>query len=196
MYTSFVNFNTKLKESTSLGQPITEYDPSSSGCRDFVRLARELMAMGAGPSAPLPASTSMPAELLAHAEGPLCYVLETGGLADTLALERITRLHGLPSPTETVHVGTLREPRLIVLRRAEGVLFRRPKRRRSTRLKRLVEAVVEAGGGEVLLVPVAIYWGRSPDKERSWFKLLFLENWNVVGRTRSSTLPAQRGSNW
>jgi len=68
MYTSFVNFNTKLKESTSLGQPITEYDPSSSGCRDFVRLARELMAMGAGPSAPLPASTSMPAELLAHAD--------------------------------------------------------------------------------------------------------------------------------
>lgn len=71
MYTSFINFNTKLKESTSLGQPITEYDPSSSGCRDFVRLARELMAMGPGPSAPaasLPASASMPAELLAHAD--------------------------------------------------------------------------------------------------------------------------------
>jgi len=72
MYTSFVNFNTKLKESTSLGQPITEYDPSSSGCRDFVRLARELMAMGPGPSAPAlsapAASSSMPAELLAHAD--------------------------------------------------------------------------------------------------------------------------------
>lgn len=45
MLESFVNFNTKLKESTSFGQPITEYDPASSGCRDFVRLAREILAL-------------------------------------------------------------------------------------------------------------------------------------------------------
>jgi chromosome partitioning protein len=48
MFTSFINFNTKLKESSSLGQPITEYEPASTGCRDFVRLARELVAIGAG----------------------------------------------------------------------------------------------------------------------------------------------------
>lgn len=46
MFASFINFNTKLKESCSLGQPITEYDPASSGCRDFVRLARELISLG------------------------------------------------------------------------------------------------------------------------------------------------------
>ena len=63
MYTSFVNFNTKLKESTSLGQPITEYDPSSSGCRDFVRLARELISIGGGPTAP-----AVSQSLLAHAD--------------------------------------------------------------------------------------------------------------------------------
>lgn len=44
MFTAFINFNTKLKESASLGQPITEYDPSSVGCRDFVAFARELIA--------------------------------------------------------------------------------------------------------------------------------------------------------
>jgi chromosome partitioning protein len=47
MFSSFINFNTKLKESCSLGQPITEYDPASSGCRDFVRLARELVSLSA-----------------------------------------------------------------------------------------------------------------------------------------------------
>lgn len=46
MFANFINFNTKLKESTSLGQPITEYDPASSGCRDFVKFARELIAVG------------------------------------------------------------------------------------------------------------------------------------------------------
>lgn len=50
MYTSYINFNTKLKESTSLGQPITEYDPTSAGCKDFQRLAKEVGSMGAGPA--------------------------------------------------------------------------------------------------------------------------------------------------
>ncbi|MFQ5422850.1 MAG: AAA family ATPase [Phycisphaerae bacterium] len=45
MFSGFINFNTKLKESSSLGQPITEYDPTSMGCRDFVRLAREVMTL-------------------------------------------------------------------------------------------------------------------------------------------------------
>ena len=40
---STVNFNTKLKEAASFGQPITEYDPGSRGYKDFVNLARELM---------------------------------------------------------------------------------------------------------------------------------------------------------
>src|SRR3954471_25044075 len=40
---SVVNFNTKLKEAASFGQPITEYDPGSRGYKDFVNLARELM---------------------------------------------------------------------------------------------------------------------------------------------------------
>jgi len=60
MFTCFINFNTKLKESTSLGQPITEYDPASSGCRDFVRLAREIIAMK--PTRSFPVLSSRPAE--------------------------------------------------------------------------------------------------------------------------------------
>jgi chromosome partitioning protein len=40
---STVNFNTKLREAASFGQPITEYDPGSRGYKDFVNLARELM---------------------------------------------------------------------------------------------------------------------------------------------------------
>lgn len=43
---TFINFNTKLREGASFGQPITEYDPNSMGYRDFARLARELIASG------------------------------------------------------------------------------------------------------------------------------------------------------
>ncbi len=39
-----INFNTKLKESASLGQSIGEYDPSSTGFHDFSQLAEEVIA--------------------------------------------------------------------------------------------------------------------------------------------------------
>lgn len=42
MFTTVVNFNTKLKEAASLGQPISEYDPASKGFKDFQALAAEI----------------------------------------------------------------------------------------------------------------------------------------------------------
>jgi chromosome partitioning protein len=66
---STVNFNTKLKEAASFGQPITEYDPGSRGYKDFVNLARELM--GHKPTEPVEAAVdrlSRPAELVQRAK--------------------------------------------------------------------------------------------------------------------------------
>lgn len=44
MFETIINFNTKLKEGVSYGQPITEFDSSSMGARDFLKLAREVMS--------------------------------------------------------------------------------------------------------------------------------------------------------
>jgi chromosome partitioning protein len=44
MFKTVVNFNTKLKEAASYGQPINEYDTSSKGKKDFDTLAKELIA--------------------------------------------------------------------------------------------------------------------------------------------------------
>jgi len=43
MFKTVVNFNTKLKEAASLGQPISEYDPASKGYRDFQGLVTEIV---------------------------------------------------------------------------------------------------------------------------------------------------------
>ncbi len=43
MFKTVVNFNTKLKEAASLGQPISEYDSASKGNKDFQSLAEELV---------------------------------------------------------------------------------------------------------------------------------------------------------
>jgi len=125
-----------------------------------------------------------PALIIADSDAAVCYVLETGGLADVLALERACAEHGMPSPTEPFEFCGIRESkRFVVMRRLKGVFVRRPSTSGSSRLRRLVEAVGQ-GEQELLLIPVAIYWGRSPDKEHSVFKLLFSENWDVIGRTR------------
>ena len=55
-----VNFNTKLKEGASYGQPITEFAPTSMGARDFQNLARELISRQPAPEPN--------AEMLAHVE--------------------------------------------------------------------------------------------------------------------------------
>lgn len=126
-----------------------------------------------------------PRNILSDGEASICYVLETGGLADTLALERACQRSNLPSPTESLAYGGADENRrTVVLRGKRGFVFRHPRSTGSTRLRRLVEASIAAEGKELLLIPVAIYWGRSPDKERSLVKLLFSENWDVAGRTR------------
>lgn len=47
MFDTIINFNTKLKEGASYGQPITEFAPNSMGARDFLKLAREMMTVEA-----------------------------------------------------------------------------------------------------------------------------------------------------
>jgi chromosome partitioning protein len=43
MLKTIVRFNTKIKEASSFGQPISEYDPASKGQRDFYSLAQEIL---------------------------------------------------------------------------------------------------------------------------------------------------------
>jgi hypothetical protein len=44
MFKTVVSFNTKIKEASSFGQPISEYDPASKGRRDFNSLAEEILS--------------------------------------------------------------------------------------------------------------------------------------------------------
>jgi glycerol-3-phosphate O-acyltransferase len=148
--------------------------------RPLYWLAGKIFAIWARPAI----QPEAPAELVSNPDAAVCYVLETGGLADMLALERACKLHGMPSPSESFRCCGRRESRrVVVMRRIKGFVFRRPSATGSERLRRLV-AAADARQQELLLIPVAIYWGRSPQKERSVFKLLFSENWDVASRTR------------
>ena len=148
--------------------------------RPLYWLAGKIFALWARPAV----QPDEPVQIIDPAGAEVVYVLETGGLADLLALERISEKQGMPSPTESFEYGGQRESRrVVVLRRMRGFFRRRPASRGSPRLRRLVDEA-QHQRQDLLLIPVAVYWGRSPDKESSFFKLLFSENWDVAGRTR------------
>ncbi len=65
VFQTVVNFNTKLKEGASFGQPITEFAPSSMGARDFQKLAREVTEM----ESTTPSAVSV-ARATAEVDGP------------------------------------------------------------------------------------------------------------------------------
>jgi chromosome partitioning protein len=44
MFKTIIAFNTKIKEASSFGQPISEYDPASKGQQDFHSLAAEVLS--------------------------------------------------------------------------------------------------------------------------------------------------------
>jgi glycerol-3-phosphate O-acyltransferase len=136
-----------------------------------------------------------PTEYITDSSAAVCYVLETGGLADILALEKACAKNNMPSPTEAFEFCGVREPtRIVVMRPLKGFWARRPSTTISPRLQRLVEGA-DSCEQELLLIPVAIYWGRSPEKEHSVFKLMLSENWDIIGRTRKFFVTLLHGRN-
>ena len=123
---------------------------------------------------------------------PVCYVLEHPGMADLAVLEQECIRNGLPRPSAGLAQAGLKEWRAVAyLRRSP----RRSKKRRTSRLERLAEAVQAGDADEVIIVPVSVFWGRSPEKEGSFFKLLFSEGWGLVGRLRKLFMVLFHGRN-
>jgi glycerol-3-phosphate O-acyltransferase len=117
---------------------------------------------------------------------PVCYVIETYGLSNTLILDRACREAGLPSPLASLPGDPLgRKRSYVALSRRRAGLFGRPKNRsHSDALSRLLMAHRLYPDQDVQLVPVSIFVGRAPARQSGWFSVLFSENWALVGRFR------------
>ena len=119
---------------------------------------------------------------------PVCYVLETRGVADMVVLQQACIALDLPRSSAPVVAGEgprrLAERSLICLERRTGFLGNRVDRRVPPEIRAFVDAVNADPSIDVEFVPVNVFWGRAPAKERSWFRLLFAESWDLVGRFR------------
>ena len=116
-------------------------------------------------------------------EKPVIYALQDNSAADVAVLERECINLKFPRPLQAPGHGSLNENRsFFSLKRWDGSVPKPRSTKNSTpRLFRLVEAVEKNNELDVQIVPVSIFWGRSPDKERSIWKMLFSDSWGEPG---------------
>jgi glycerol-3-phosphate O-acyltransferase len=149
--------------------------------RTLLWLLMQLMSLWVRPKAVLQDE----AERLRGRGRRVLYVLEHQSLTDLVAVALVCRQLGLPSPARRFVLGAVREPRAsLFLERRRGFILRRPDRRVPVRLVRVLGTALAAGDVQVDLVPVSVFWGRAPRTERSWFRLLVSEDWELAGRSR------------
>ena len=127
------------------------------------------------------------------ANSPVIYVLRDASLADALALERETRRMGLPSPLAAGHFPGQS------LRTRSFAIYRRPwfGRERVSGNPRRLEQLIQLQRLQpelpIRLVPVSVFWGRRPEKENSWWKILFSDNWSAPGFLKKAIIVLAQG---
>ena len=119
----------------------------------------------------------------AQHDRPICYVLDVLGVADLIALEKACALHGLPEPLDGLKP-PLPSHSVLFLERRTGFWGDRIDHRISPPMRQLVAAAASDRTLEADLIPVTVMWGRAPDREGSWLRVLLSENWERVGRFR------------
>ena len=112
------------------------------------------------------------------------YVLETFGAADRVVVEQVCRQVGVPAPAGELDANATKPAAFIFLDRRAGFFGTRLDRRTQPAVRKLVQKAVSDPSFDADLVPVNLFWGRAPDKERSWMRLLLSEGWDPTGRVR------------
>jgi len=116
---------------------------------------------------------------------PVCYVLERESQTDLAVLSGVCAQHNLPRPERRLMMGERRADRAYFELIRRPSLFTSQNAARAPRyLVQLIAAAAAHPQFDVDLVPVAIFWGRAPHKEVSWWRLLFAEDWILIGRFR------------
>ena len=116
---------------------------------------------------------------------PVFYVLQQPSLSDLAVLDAECSKAGLPRPVADVAVGELVEPAaFFFLNPAPSWFGRRTRLVAPQALVRLVGALEHNAVENAQIVPVSVFWGQSPNRETSAWKLLFADSWAVTGRLR------------
>jgi glycerol-3-phosphate O-acyltransferase len=123
------------------------------------------------------------AALLAGRARPVCYVLERRSVTDLALLQDACLALKLPRPGKRLH-GARELRSFFYLGGTRGLWNARPDRSPPPHLAQMIAVLRADPGADFDLVPTAVYWGRAPQKEASWLRLLLVEDWALTSRVR------------
>ncbi len=126
------------------------------------------------------------ASQLGAAPSPVCYVLERQRRADAIVLQRACARARLPRPGKKLlpDAGLKDNSSVLALTRRVGSWTARIDRRPPPQLLDMLRVLREDPAADITLVPVAVYWGRAPQKERSWIDAALSDDWAIASRLR------------
>jgi glycerol-3-phosphate O-acyltransferase len=128
-----------------------------------------------------------PDEAVSHVrdrDKPVCYVLENTSVTDLAVLQNACVKLKLSRPQKRLLRQSKDLRSFFYLSRRRGFWDERIDRRPPPQLQQMIAALAADPQLDVELVPVAMYWGRAPQKEGSWFRLLLVEDWVLATRAR------------
>ncbi|MGH8293961.1 MAG: glycerol-3-phosphate 1-O-acyltransferase PlsB [Steroidobacteraceae bacterium] len=125
----------------------------------------------------------IPARLQSRAAA-VCYVLERRSAVDFAVLQRACVRLKLPRPRKRLFGESSDLRSCFYLSRPRGVWDERLDRRPPPQLEQMLTALDADPSLDVELVPVAVYWGRAPQREASWFRLMLAEKGALTSRAR------------
>lgn len=114
----------------------------------------------------------------------VCYVLERRSVMDLAVLQDACVRLKVARPRKRLMERGKDLRSFFYLSRPRGFWDERLDRRPPPQLAQMIEALRANPQLDIDLVPVAVYWGRAPQKEGSWFRLLFVEDWALTSRAR------------
>lgn len=117
---------------------------------------------------------------------PIFYALPSRSYAASLVLDSETRKQHLPRALEPIEIaGKSFNNRIIYFSRPESNWFRRrlmPFTHKS--VPEIIELSQQNPDIQVEIVPVNVFWGRNPNKEKSFLKIWLGDSWSVPGKLR------------
>ena len=114
----------------------------------------------------------------------VCYVLEQRSTMDLAVLQDTCVRLKLARPRKRLLETAKDLQSYFFLTHPRGFWDERLDRRPPPQLRQMIEAMRANPQLDFDLVPVAVYWSRAPQKERSLFRLLFAEDWALTTRAR------------
>ncbi|MDS7695304.1 glycerol-3-phosphate 1-O-acyltransferase PlsB [Acinetobacter soli] len=116
----------------------------------------------------------------------VCYVLQNYSRSNALVVDSETRRLHLKPALDPLHVAEHQEKAsvLFLQHHDERNLLNPPPHAFPPRLLRLIEILEKYPDADIELVPVTVLWGRAPDKEDSWVKLLFTDTWATPSKIK------------